>query len=224
LGSSVDIKPILYKICGKGEIMKQLILLPVLIVSQLLALEANEIIGRTVEKYRNMNTFYTEFEQEYCDEEAGLCQRFEGRTYYMKPNFFRMEIEEPSQIYVGDSISLWIYMPEEKRAIRQALTQMPFQISPDALFENYEEDFVSSLEGEDENHYEIVLEPKDETDIYRRLKVTIRKETFEIVGIAVTDESGIESKFEFTKVEINKKIDRRIFEFKPPQGVKVDEY
>jgi outer membrane lipoprotein carrier protein len=204
--------------------MRYLLLLLVLMTSQLLGLEANEIIGRTVEKYRNMNTFYTEFEQEYCDEDAGICQRFEGKTYYMKPNFFRMEIEEPNQIYVGDSVSLWIYMPEEKRVVRQALTQMPFQISPDAMFDNYEEDFVSSLAGEDETHYEIILEPKDDTDIYRRLKVKIRKETFEITGIAVTDESGIESKFEFTKVEINKKIDRKIFEFKPPKGVQVDEY
>ena len=204
--------------------MKYLILLPILIVSQLLALEANEILGKTIEQYRNMNTFYTEFEQEYCDEDAGICQRFEGKTYYMKPNFFRMEIENPNQIYVGDSISLWIYMPDEKRAVRQALTQMPFQISPDAMFENYEEDFVSSLTGEDDIHYEIVLEPKDETDIYRRLKVKISKETFEIAGISVTDESGVESKFEFTKVEINKKIDRKIFEFKPPKGVQVDEY
>ena len=135
-----------------------------------------------------------------------------------------MEINEPKQIYVGDSVSLWIYMPEEKRAIRQALTEMPFQITPDALFEDYEEDFISSLDGEDEESYNIILEPRDETDIYRRLRVRIKKETFEIVGITVTDESGIESKFEFTKVEVNKKIDRKLFEFKPPKDVQVDEY
>ncbi|UCG31432.1 MAG: outer membrane lipoprotein carrier protein LolA [candidate division WOR-3 bacterium] len=204
--------------------MRQYISLTVLFLSQLFALEANEIIGKTIEKYRNMDTFYTEFEQEYCDEDAGICQRFEGKTYYMKPNFFRMEIEEPRQIYVGDSLSLWIYMPDEKRAIRQELHQMPFQISPDALFENYEEEFVPSLTSEGEDHYEIMLEPKDETDIYRRLKVTIKKETFEILVISVVDESGIESKFEFTKVEINKKIDRKIFDFNPPKGVKIDEY
>ncbi|UCD05949.1 MAG: outer membrane lipoprotein carrier protein LolA [candidate division WOR-3 bacterium] len=204
--------------------MRYLILSLVLTVSQLLALEANEIITKTVEKYRGMNTFYTEFEQTYCDEGTGLCQRYEGKTYYMKPNFFRMELDEPKQIYVGDSVSLWIYMPEEKRAIRQALTQMPFQISPDALFDNYEEDFIASLEGEDEESYDIILEPRDETDIYRRLKVKIHKKTFEIIGITVTDESGVESKFEFTKVEINTKIDRKIFEFNPPEGVQVDEY
>jgi outer membrane lipoprotein carrier protein len=204
--------------------MRHLILPLVLTVSHLLALEANEIIRETVEKYRNMNTFYTEFEQTYCDEGTGLCQRYGGKTFYMKPNFFRMELDEPKQIYVGDSVSLWIYMPEERRAIRQALTQMPFQISPDALFENYEEDFIASLEGEDEGSYDIILEPRDETDIYRRLKVKIQKNTFEIIGITVTDESGIESKFEFTKVEINKKIDRKIFEFNPPEGVQVDEY
>jgi chaperone LolA len=204
--------------------MKNLILLPVVLVSHLFALEANQILEKTVEKYRNMSTFYTEFEQEYCDEDAGICQHYEGKTYYMKPNFFRMEIEQPKQIYVGDSVSLWIYMPDDKRAIRQALQQVPFQISPDALFENYEEDFIASVTNEGEDYYEIALQPKDENDIYRKLTVEIKKETFEIIGLSVVDESGIESTFEFTKVEINQKIDKKLFEFKVPAGVQVDEY
>ena len=204
--------------------MKYFIFLPALIMSQLFAVDANEILEKTVEKYRNMSTFYTEFEQEYCDEDAGVCRRYEGKTYYMKPNFFRMEIEQPKQIYVGDSVSLWIYMPDDKRAIRQALQQVPFQISPDALFENYEEDFIPSVTDEGEDYYQITLQPKDENDIYQRLTVEIKKGTHEIIGISVVDESGIESKFEFTKVEINQKIDRKLFEFKVPPGVQVDEY
>ncbi len=204
--------------------MKRVLLMSLLVISQLLALEANEVLEKTIKRYKNMNSFYAEFEQTYCDEEAGICQRYEGRTYYMKPNFFRMEIDDPQQIYVGDSISLWIYMPDEKRVIRQNLEQMPFQISPDALFEDYESNYDTEIITAEEDYYEISLEPKDETDIYRKITVRIQNKTFEIIGISVLDEAGTESKFEFTEVEINKKISREMFEFSPPEGVQVDEF
>lgn len=204
--------------------MTRIILLSMLICSQVLALEANEVLDRTIERYKSMSSFYTEFEQVYCDEEAGICQRFEGRTYYMKPNFFRMEIDDPEQIYVGDSISLWIYMPNEKRAIKQGLEQMPFQINPDAIFANYEEEYDAEIISKTDDYYEIKLEPKEETDIYRQLTVRIKDKTFEIIGITVLNEAGTESKFLFTKVEINKKISKKIFKFNPPKGVQIDEF
>ena len=204
--------------------MTKIISVCLLICSQMFALEANEVLDRTIETYQNMNSFYTEFEQVYCDEEAGICQRYEGRTYYMKPNFFRMEIDDPEQIYVGDSASLWIYIPDEKRAIRQSLEQLPFQINPDALFANYEEEYDTELISQTDDYYEIKLEPKDETDIYQKLTVKIKDKTFEIIGITVLNEAGTESKFEFTKVEINKKISKKMFEFSPPKGVQIDEF
>lgn len=204
--------------------MRRIFFIMLAVISQLFALEANEVLEKTIEKYRNMNSFYAEFEQVYCDEEAGVCQRFEGKTYYMKPNFFRMEIAQPNQIYVGDSVSLWIYMPDEKRAIRQSLQQMPFQINPDALFENYEEEYNPAIAEENEDSYEIVMQPKEDAGVYRKMTVQIRKKTFEIMGISVLDETGAESKFEFTKMEINKKISKKLFEFSPPKGVRVDEY
>jgi outer membrane lipoprotein carrier protein len=209
----------------KGVMMKRLCLIFLsIVVAPLFALEANEIIDKTIERYQNMNSFYAEFEQTYCDEEAGICQRYEGRTYFMKPNFFRMEIDEPEQVYVGDSVSLWIYMPSEKRVIKQSLEQIPFQISPDALFEDYRSDYNAEILSTKNDYYEISLEPKDETDIYRKMTVKIQHNTFEIIGISVVDEAGTENKFEFSGVELNKKISREIFEFSPPEGVQIDEF
>ncbi len=215
----------IYKIDVKGVTMKRLLLLfSLIVISPLLALEADEVLDRTIERYQNMTSFYADFEQTYCDEEAGICQRYEGRTYFMKPNFFRMEIDDPEQIYVGDSVSLWIYMPAEKRVIRQSLQQMPFQINPDALFADYESNYDAEIISAEEDYYEISLEPKDETDIYRKMTVTIQNNTYEVIGISIIDDTGIESKFRFSNVEINKKLSRDLFEFNPPQGVQVDEF
>jgi chaperone LolA len=204
--------------------MRRSILMLLLISSQLLAMGVNEILDKTIEKYKNMNSFYAEFEQVFCDEEAGICQKYEGRTYYMKPNYFRMEIDEPKQIFVGDSVSLWIYFPDDNHVIRQKLGQMPFQINPDALLADYETDYDAQILTENADYYEIALNPKEDTDIYRKLTVKIRNKTFEIIGITVYDDAGSESKFDFTKVEINKKLSKKIFQFNPPEGAQIDEF
>ncbi|MGD9380754.1 MAG: outer membrane lipoprotein chaperone LolA [candidate division WOR-3 bacterium] len=204
--------------------MIRLLIALMLLTTQILATEASDVLDKTIEQYQNMNSFYAEFEQVYCDEEAGICQRFEGRTYYMRPNYFRMEIADPEQIYVGDSTSLWIYFPAENRVIRQGLEQMPFQVSPDALFADYKSDYEAEIVVENDEYYEIDLTPIENTSIYRKLTVRIKVKTYELIGITVYDDAGTESKFEFNKVEMNKKLSKSIFQFSPPEGVQVDEF
>lgn len=194
------------------------------IVLQAFAIDMDEIINKTIEKYENLNSFYAEFNQILCDEVSGTCSNFEGKIYFLRPNFFRMEMESPKQIYVGDSVSLWVYLPEKNRAIRQSLGQMPFQINPDIFLKDYEKRFNAELTDEDENSVQITLTPKDKTDIYEKIIIKILKGKFEIAAITIIDEIGSESKFNFDKIEINKKISKKLFDFNPPKGTQIDEY
>jgi outer membrane lipoprotein carrier protein len=190
----------------------------------LYALDIDQVIDKTLQKYENMTSFYAEFTQIYCDELSGTCQDYDGKIYFMKPNFFRMEFEDPHQIYVGDSSSLWIYIPDEKRAIRQHIGHVPFAVSPDIFLKDYEENFLAELTNEGENTVEITLTPKEDTDIYNTITVTIHSKKYEIMAIAILDNAGTESKYEFDKIEINKKISKKLFEFNPPEGTSIDEY
>jgi len=194
------------------------------IVLQAFAIDMDEIINKTIEKYENLNSFYAEFNQILCDEVSGTCSNFEGKIYFLRPNFFRMEMENPKQIYVGDSVSLWVYLPEKNRAIRQSLGQMPFQINPDIFLKDYEKRFNAELTDEDKNSVQITLTPKDKTDIYEKIIIKILKGKFEIAAITIIDEIGSESKFNFDKIEINKKISKKLFDFNPPKGTQIDEY
>jgi outer membrane lipoprotein carrier protein len=194
------------------------------IVLQAFAIDMDEIINKTIEKYENLNSFYAEFNQILCDEVSGTCSNFEGKIYFLRPNFFRMEMENPKQIYVGDSVSLWVYLPEKNRAIRQSLGQIPFQINPDIFLKDYEKRFNAELTDEDKNSVQITLTPKDKTDIYEKIIIKILKDKFEIAAITIIDEIGSESKFNFDKIEINKKISKKLFDFNPPKGTQIDEY
>lgn len=204
--------------------VKLLFFLLFFITQHLFAVDLDEIIDKTTEKYNDLNSFYAEFTQVLCDELSGTCQLFEGKIYFKRPNFFRMEIGDPAQIYVGDSSSLWIYMPEKNRAIRQSLGQIPVQINPDIFLKDYDKRFNIELISEKENTVQIALLPKEETDIYIKIIIAIHKSKYEIQAISIQDQAGQESKFSFDKIEIDKTIPKSLFEFKPPEGTQVDEY
>jgi len=210
----------------KGDMMKaKILLLLILLAAQYgFTLELHEILDKTVEKYNKIDNFYAEFTQVMCDELSGTCQFFEGKIYFKRPNFFRMEIGDPPQIYVGDSSSLWIYMPEKKRAIRQSLGQIPVQISPDVFLKDYEKRFNIELLGEEKKIVQIALIPKQNTDIYSKIIVDIHKSKYDIKAITIHDQAGQENKFTFDKMELNKKLSKELFEFKPPEGTQVDEF
>ncbi len=182
----------------------------------------DSVINRTVANYQNLNSFYIEFNQQFCEKTSGICQNFEGCVYFLKPNYFRMEINNPRQVYVGDSISLWLYFPDKKRAIRQHLGgQIPFAVNPDIFLKDYTTRFNAEMQIG--NNYEIILSPKEETEIYQKIIVSIDKQKYEIVGISIIDETESENKFVFQNIQLNKKLSRKLFEFKPPKGTEIIE-
>jgi outer membrane lipoprotein carrier protein len=204
--------------------MKKLILgLITIAIAFLGAASLDEVVERTNATYANLNSFYTKFTQTMCDESAGICRIFDGEIYFLKPNFFRMTIDDPQQVLVGDSASLWIYMPKEKRAIRQALTQMPFAINPEVILKDYKERFNAALSGEDKDFFEITLSPKEETEIFSKILIRVSLPGYKITDISIVDQAGAENKFEFKKTEINKKINKKIFQFNPPKGTEIIE-
>jgi len=187
------------------------------------AASLDEVVDRTNLTYANLNSFYTKFTQTMCDEAAGLCRIFEGEIYFLKPNFFRMTINNPQQVLVGDSTSLWIYMPKEKKAIRQDMTQMPFAINPEVFLKGYNERFNAALSGEDKDFCEITLSPKEETGIYSKIMIRVSLPGYKITDISIVDQTGAENKFAFEKTEINRKINKKIFQFNPPKGTEIIE-
>jgi outer membrane lipoprotein carrier protein len=178
------------------------------------------VVAKTVKRYENLKTFQTEFTQTLCDEAAGLCSIYEGKLFFLKPNFFRMEIEKPAQVYVGDSVSLWIYMPDKKRAIRQAIGQIPFAVNPNMFLDGYQDHFNAELASTDDG-YEITLKPKDETEIYSMITLLIDKKKYDIMMISIVDGAGTENKFVFSSTRINKNISRDVFIFRPPEGTEI---
>ncbi len=189
----------------------------------LFASDLDDVINTTLKKYDSIKTFYAEFDQYYCDEVSGTCRNYTGRIYFARPNFFRMEIDKPHQIYVGDSSALIIYLPEKKRAIKQSLSQVPFSINPDLFLKDYKEKFYARLSKKDSG-YEVILTPKDSNELYQKIIVAIDPEDYYIKAISIENEVGSESKYEFHHIKLNKNIPKKLFKIELPEGTSIDEY
>ncbi|MEO0185685.1 MAG: outer membrane lipoprotein chaperone LolA [candidate division WOR-3 bacterium] len=209
----------------KGRNMSKIITILIFFLFALntgFAQQIDSVINKTIANYQNLNSFYIEFTQQFCEKTSNICQNFEGSVYFLKPNYFRMEINNPKQIYVGDSISLWIYMPDRKRAIRQHLgAQIPFAVNPDIFLKDYQERFNAELKVN--KNYEIILTPREETEIYQKIIIGIDKNKYEIISISIFDETESENKFIFKDIQLNKKLSKKLFEFKPPKGTEIIE-
>jgi len=205
--------------------MKRTLLLGAIacLLMPLYAADLQEVIAKTNATYANLNSFYTKFRQVMCDEALGTCNIYDGEIYFLRPNFFKMTIEKPGQVLVGDSSSLWIYLPAEKRAIRQTLKEIPFAINPNLFLAGYEERFNANLTSDSAGTFGITLTPKEATEIFTRVVVTIDASTHTITAIAIVDQAGAENKFYFEDTKLNPAINRKLFKFNPPKGTEIIE-
>lgn len=192
-------------------------------LAPLYAADLQEVVAKTNATYANLNSFYTKFRQVMCDEAMGICNIYDGEIYFLRPNFFKMTIEKPGQVLVGDSSSLWIYLPTEKRAIRQSLKEIPFAINPNLFLTDYEERFNAALTSDSAGAIDITLTPKEATEIFTRVVVTVDARSYRITAIAIVDQAGAQNKFDFEDTKLNPAIDRKIFKFNPPKGTEIIE-
>ena len=193
------------------------------VISILGAADLGEVIAKTNATYANLNSFYTKFRQFMCDEAMGVCNIYDGEIYFLRPNFFKKTIEKPGQVLVGDSSSLWIYLPVEKRAIRQTLKDVPFAINPNLFLAGYEERFNAALTSDSAGTIGITLTPKEATEIFTRVVVTVDASSYVITAIAIVDQAGAENKFYFEDTKLNPEINRKLFKFNPPKGTEIIE-
>ncbi len=187
-------------------------------------LELDEFIQKTVEYYDNLKTLTAEFEMITCDEMTGTCQLAKGNMYYARPSAFRLEFHDPDMYYIGDSAVLWIYVPAQKKAVKQNMESMPWQIRPASFLKEFGTRYRAEEQSNDGHSVVVRLIPVDENDFYDYVELVIQRSSHLIRKIVIVDKGGSERRITFDNLKTNKKISRSIFAFKPPADTQIDEF
>lgn len=170
----------------------------------------------------NTRTFEADFQQTLRAQDGEVLQQSEGEFYLNRPGKFRWNYSAPyEQIIVSDGERIWIYDVDlQQVTVQKQDAGLP--TTPMAL-----------LEDSFKLHQSFNVSPLDEHDGIYRLKLVSKTKESDFGEIVVgLDESGLRfmqlhDQFEqvtdivFSDMKTNTKLDDKIFEFIPPEGVDV---
>jgi outer membrane lipoprotein carrier protein len=174
------------------------------------------------ERYLGLRTLSGRFAETISSDLEGGEQTFTGSFSVRLPDDYRLEVESPTpQLIVGNDSVLWLYFPDELRAVRQAHGQaIPLLAFLEPLTDPAS---TARLESEGAGPVRLAVVQAD------TLMATMFDLVFEldenaarIRRFSFTDAWDGNYEFVLTGQEWNPVLDDRLFRFTPPPGTDVE--
>jgi len=173
-------------------------------------------------RYMSLKTLTGTFDENICSEQAGTCLSFEGRFSIGVPSRYRLEVTDPQkQVIVSDSATLWVYMPEEKRAMKQAAGGF----APVLAFLGPILDSTATgvVVKDSFGEYAVDVVMSEEMSALSGLKLQLDSTAKRITGFSCSDPWGNKYTFRLRNQKWNPKLPGKLFKFTPPAGTTVEE-
>ena len=171
---------------------------------------------------QGLNTLQADFQQTLEQpEEEGVY--FSSGTFYLKrPGQLRWEYDPPNnQLIVADGDRIWLYDREldqvSFRSQKAALEGTPAQLlsATGPLDEHFK---ISQLSGENGIDW-VELTPKDKDSQFNTVHLAFSGK--QLLRMEMVDNFGQTTRFVFTNMQRNPKLDKALFEFTPPPLIDV---
>ncbi|WP_232020445.1 outer membrane lipoprotein chaperone LolA [Methylocaldum marinum] len=181
-----------------------------------------------VQRLRNFlakaNTLQAEFSQVVIDEFGSPRQRSSGVFYLQRPGKFRWDYKKPySQEIVSNGGKVWFYDVDLEQVTAKRLDDA-IGSTPALLLSGevaLETNFKIEDQGTDEGLFWIKLVPKSEDSGFKSVLIGLDGDT--LAGMELSDNFGQVTRIYFTGVKTGLRLNRELFEFRPPPGVDVFE-
>jgi outer membrane lipoprotein carrier protein len=188
-----------------------------------LAQAANDSIWQDLRaRYLGLKTLSGTFTENICSEQQGTCAEFDGTFAIAVPARYRLEVTEgPKQLFVSDSTTLWIYLADEKRAVKQPAGGFaPVLAFLGPLLDSTATGEVSK---DSTGIYVVKVTTGDEMSALSDLLLELDETGTRIDGFSFSDGLGNKVHFRFYDQEWNKKLPAGTFKFTPPKGVTIEQ-
>jgi len=205
-----------------------------LIVSMLLfAVPARAARPPVKEVVAKMQAFYNaardlkgKFKQVYTDSLYNRKRTSYGYLYVKKPGMMRWNYVKPERkSFIADGKVLWVWEPEDKQAFRNPLSTdtlssgLTFLLGKGDLSKEFNVAYSDEqLGGPDD--LVLKLTPKKPTAQYEHLIIAVKSDDHS-VGESMVVSRHNTNHFIFTSLQVNTKLSRSRFRFRPPAGTRV---
>ena len=188
-----------------------------------LAQAANDSIWPNLRaRYLGLKTLSGTFTENICSELQGTCTQFEGTFAIDVPAKYRLEVTEGvKQLFVSDSTHLWIYLADEKRAMKQPAGGFAPVLA--FLGPVLDSTATGEVSKDSSGTYVVKVTMGDEMSAMNDLVLELNETATRITGFSFTDGWGNKVHFGLYDQQWNPKLSPALFKFTPPKGVTVEE-
>ena len=192
----------------------------------------DEIIKKVEARFASIKNFKATFTQKQFDAALGETEGSGGTVTMQKPLKMRWEYTKPEkQTIVSDGKSIYFYVPSDRQVMVEPLGNILTSRSP-ALFlvGNHKLSDIYNIELEPpsdkvrmDDNIKLLLVPKEKSFTVTRIVVRVKSGDFTIRAFTLYDWIGNSTEIEFTEMEINGRINEKVFTFNRPVGVEIIE-
>jgi len=180
------------------------------------------LVKRIEDAYKDISDIKGRFRQKSYLKDLDRTEHYEGEFYIKIPSRFRWSYrgKAPQDVIISKD-TIIIYQKKEKQALKGQFSPLKYGQAPIALlggFGRISEDFDTKEKGE-----RLLLKPKYSMGNIKSIEVYTSNTSFPVRSIKITDTAMNVIEIEFKDVIINSGLSERLFEFVPPDGVKVIE-
>jgi len=173
-------------------------------------------------RYLGLKTLSGTFTENLCSELQGTCTEFDGKFAISIPAKYRLEVTEGmKQLFVSDSTNLWIYLADEKRAMKQPAGGFAPVLA--FLGPVLDSTATGEVSRDSTGIYVVKVSMGDEMSALNDLVLELNEAGTRINGFSFSDGMGQKIHFSFYNQQWNPKLSPGTFKFTPPKGVTVEE-
>jgi outer membrane lipoprotein carrier protein len=189
------------------------------------AADLDAIVEGMQRRYASVSTIKANFQQTY---RAPGMEHIESGVFWLKkPGLMRWEYQKPEvKLFIADGKETFLYIPQDKQVTVQPFsvsdmhsTPLKFLLGAGDILKSFAVAWESEFNPKFEKTVMIRLTPRKTESDYSFLALELNKDSYEIQSLAVREHSGDTSRFTFTNIATNVKVNNNSFRFKTPKGV-----
>jgi outer membrane lipoprotein carrier protein len=193
------------------------------------ALGLDELMARVQDRYDRTQQLRAYFRQEIRLHGFDQVQTGEGQVWILKPGMMRWDYTKPErQTIIASGDTLWIYLPQDRQAIRDQVTPSLGARTP-ALFlagqARLSDLFtISGTPARDSSEAGLLpleLTPKGGTLPYTQVQLGIDASSYLVRRVRLIDALGNTTTMWFADIDTEGAVDPSLFQFQVPPGVEV---
>ncbi len=188
----------------------------------LFAIDEPALVDRIENAYKNISDLKGRFRQISYLKDLDRTESYEGEFFIKIPSMFRWSYKgrSPQDVIISGDM-LIIYQKKERQVLKGRFSPSRYGQAPIALlggFGNIRKDFEIK-----EERNVLILKPKTQMGNVRSIEIYSGDGEFPIKRLKITDSAMNSIEIDLRDVVINSGLQDKLFEFVPPQDVRVIE-